>query len=43
MNWPQNLNEWCLVVAGVWAVLVLTGFGMKAFDWLIGWTRRRRP
>lgn len=41
MIWPENLKEWALVVAGVWAVLVLTGFGFKAFDWLIGWTRHR--
>jgi len=43
LNWPENLGEWGLFFAGIWAVLVLTGFGMKVFDWFIGWTRRRKP
>lgn len=43
MIWPDNLREWGLLVAGVWAVLFLTGMGMRAFDWLIGWSRPKHP
>ena len=37
------MNELLKIGLGVWGVLFLTGLGMKAFDWLIGWSRPRQP
>lgn len=41
----MSAKEWIYLALGIWTVLVLTGFGMKAFDWFTSWTcgRKRKP
>jgi len=36
-----DLKEFLWVAGAVWGSLILLGFGMKAFDFFLGWIRRK--
>lgn len=38
----QVLKEWLLFGLGIWAILFVTGLGMKAADEFFSWIRGRR-
>lgn len=38
----MTVKEWAFLALGVWAVLFVSGLGMKAFDWVCNWTKKKK-